>query len=75
MCSPCGTTKSCRDEVTQDQNVTADHSIEGSALWMFCIGKAFPGLQGYSSSSQHALTVAQIFRRQDLVPTSVVPPP
>lgn len=51
MYSPCAATKSCRDELTQDQNPTTGDSINVSALWVFCIGKGFPGLQGYNSSS------------------------
>lgn len=39
-------TKSCRNEFTQDQNPPSDHNINGSALWVFCIGKGWSPISG-----------------------------
>lgn len=39
-------TKSFRDELTQDQNPTADHNVNGSALWVFCTGKGWSPVSG-----------------------------
>lgn len=71
----CGATQSCRDELTQDQHLTADHSIDGYALWVFYIGKEFPGLQVYNNNFLHALEVVHSFRMQDSVPAFVLHPP